>query len=137
MSEKLSNTYFASRILCRCLPNVKKYFQLHKLRFSFIRHQRTQIFIFLVKAVWEIPNITAWEQKVLKNIFFSKNVRQLHQLTSYNRDLNTRSFLVVTISSFREIKGHSLTTRHCQIYYFAMEVLWTCLPYVRSYFQSH
>ena len=41
LKEKTLIIYFVTEILGKCMPTVKKYFQLNKLRSSFIRSQNT------------------------------------------------------------------------------------------------
>ena len=58
----------------RQVPAIKKYFWLHMLRFSFVKRQNTQTFLFMVKSVWERSKITVQKLKILKNIYFAVKI---------------------------------------------------------------
>ena len=103
--KDITKIYFAVCILGRCLLTVKKYFQMDKLRLSFVTPQNTQIFLLL------LGDIKGHTKNNLKR-YFSRTSRMLF----FFRAIVILVSVIFGNVGFWEIKDHSLTTTPFQKY---------------------
>ena len=68
-NKNVTRISLAIKILGKRLLTVKNYFQMHKLRSSFVGSQNTQIFSFLLYLHWEKSKATVLQWQLFKNKF--------------------------------------------------------------------
>ena len=137
---------FSYRIVC--IENIKyvstsrkRCLQLHQWSFSFLIPQNTQFFSFLLKSVWERSKIIVCEKKKIQHYSLQQKFQASACLPwKKNKWYSLRYFRLASkyldfcYTKFARDQRSQFNSDMLHKLFFAMEVLETCLSYVKNYF---